>query len=806
MDFNYQKDQESRQGIALIMVVGMLALMMVMAVAFAIFMRTERVAAASFRLDVRARNLLQVALSRAVEAVDVSMGTTNYPPWDALYSGGGSYVREALTKNALDQIPLAALTPQGICAAGSVNYVVIAGSVPGGAKGAVINLTDHSFGLITNVVSVGGGNNQVYHTPLSGGKINTWTPGVDQYYVLQPAMVDLDPSVGGGRYGYVVINCSGLPDANRVGGGVRGIGTNVTEIQISALPDGVKTNLLVSERLPPFETHQELVARGMAKGVFSGYPDSFVCYSSTVTNDDRIYIGGPASNLVAKQTEIITKLQNMMVADPGFGAQSTSFSLTEAGILFTNLVDFVDGDVIPGNLGDPASSGNPAGPYVERIPMANEIVLSNRVVYTLNMAGFPAATNYLMTGVNKISVEFASPIVVAASMPNFKWEVSLEGISGNSKLFPAQGSQYTNLVLSPPLGLLSPLTVKEVGLPMVGDPVPGPVPVSPLVNQYTARVMTKYNAITVDIVTNPGVALTVSTVISPNGGTVGGVYTQYLGEGVAIMECIDPRVNNAAGAWAYKAGKTNTLGATNFQALLRLFPYTYGSLLEQGSYGPRSRGKDGDTVMYVANAPLNSVGDLGYLFYGNSVSYAWESVRLFRVGADVTYGKVHPVLDYFSVDKPATGIPKGKINPNGQNTDVLKAIFSGMPLNRRHSAALVTSTLSPAERDAVVSAIIGKSSTNAIDSMAEIGEIRWDSLVPTLSSLDKESIIRNSCELFNTRQNFFVVLLYADVAKTDIAGNSAALSSIVGLAEVWRDPSTNTHPVNVHYLQIMEAQ
>jgi type II secretory pathway component PulK len=49
MDVIYQKNRESRQGIALIMVVGMLALMMVMAVAFAIFMRTERATASSFR-------------------------------------------------------------------------------------------------------------------------------------------------------------------------------------------------------------------------------------------------------------------------------------------------------------------------------------------------------------------------------------------------------------------------------------------------------------------------------------------------------------------------------------------------------------------------------------------------------------------------------------------------------------------------------------------------------------------------------------------------------------------------------------
>ena len=153
MEIIRHKNDESRQGIALILVVGMLGLMMVMAVAFAVFMRTERVAAGSFRTDVRARALLQVALSRAVASIDADMIATNriYPTWDALYAGGTNYVREALTKNALDQIPLGALIPQGICLEGAANYVVVNHAVPGGNKGAVINLTDHSFGLITNV-------------------------------------------------------------------------------------------------------------------------------------------------------------------------------------------------------------------------------------------------------------------------------------------------------------------------------------------------------------------------------------------------------------------------------------------------------------------------------------------------------------------------------------------------------------------------------------------------------------------------------------------------------------------------------
>ena len=78
-----------KSGVALILVIGLLALMMVMAVAFAIYMRTERVAAGNFRNDVRVRQLLQVALARALNDVDSNMGNTPYPNWNILSSGAG---------------------------------------------------------------------------------------------------------------------------------------------------------------------------------------------------------------------------------------------------------------------------------------------------------------------------------------------------------------------------------------------------------------------------------------------------------------------------------------------------------------------------------------------------------------------------------------------------------------------------------------------------------------------------------------------------------------------------------------------
>jgi hypothetical protein len=417
-----------------------------------------------------------------------------------------------------------------------------------------------------------------------------------------------------------------------------------------------------------------------------------------------------------------------------------------------------------------------------------------------------------MSGANMVSVEFAMPVVGSEVIPNFRWDFSLQGVSGSPALNPAIGASYTNMLLSTAIVPLYPLNIRRVNLPMVGNPVAGPLFLAPLTNVYSAKIMTRYLANVVDAVTNFGVTQSVITVFSPAGGTISpGVYTQYVGAGVAIQECIDPRLNGIPGAWGYRTGMTDTLGSDNFLALLRLYPATYGTGLERTYSGPylaRSEGKDGDTEMYVANAPLNSVGDLGYIFFGNTVFHTWETVRLSRIGANGTYGKIHPVLNFFTLDNSAIGGIKGRINPNTRDVTVMNTVFSGMPLNRRHSR-LPATPLSTAQSDVVVNAIMGKTATNGFESLAEFGIIRWDTLfpIPTLSSLDRESIIRNSCRLFNVRQNLFVILLYADVSKRDISGNFASLSTMLGVAEVWRDPvdSTNRYPSNIHLFQVMES-
>ena len=102
-----------RRGIALLIVIGLTAMLMLLGAAFAIYMRTERMASGNFKNDVRARQLLHVALARAMDTVETSCNNAIYPPFDVLYptNSGGGVVDAALTSwGATNYLPRGTLS------------------------------------------------------------------------------------------------------------------------------------------------------------------------------------------------------------------------------------------------------------------------------------------------------------------------------------------------------------------------------------------------------------------------------------------------------------------------------------------------------------------------------------------------------------------------------------------------------------------------------------------------------------------------------------------------------------------------
>lgn len=718
--------QPARDGIALIVVLGMLALMVLMGVSFSVYMRTERVAAGNFRNDVRARQLLYVALDRAL--ADIATNTTElFPPWDTLESQGTDLIVGAINAPAMDWIPLAAL-------AGNPNP--------------------------------------------------------------SPRWIALDAQAGSreeGRIGYLVVNCSGLLDANYAGGQTdRGMGTNANEIQISGLPEiGSVPAMTALATARPFETTQELNMRG----TLSSRSQNFITFSAFPTNG-LIYIGGLAAELVAKRDEIVAGFKEV-------------FTLEQAGILFTNLIDYVDSDSLPGNLNVPGN-GNPYGPSVEPVPMFNEVYITNCIVFTptnIPLMGL----QYIVRGTNALSFEciYPFPGCRGASMRDgykFNYTITFAGYAPVNGVAETAASPVSFDMRNPEDRVYRRLPVfgNTIKHKISGDGSQIPViPVAPFTIVVTVNAWITHGGDTVDATTN----VTMNMVCSKP-ELQGGAYVSC---GSVDFECRDPRMNWEASQWALpKAETLNTMGAENTRTSRELGTLSFG-------FPPLPTGwqvRDGDTVMHVANHPLQTVGELGNLFlwldvYNGLVTPTpFTTVRLYTHGNDLRGGQIHPVLNYFTVDHPAGRGAKGKVNLYTRNTDVIRSVYADMPINLPHGDGMTK--LTTPRLDTVVGSVMNAGAAGAFTNVADLGRLDWAGMYPGGSDLDKEAFVRNAAGLFGLRQNFFVILLHAQTTKsitTQTGGSEVSVvAGVRAVAEVWRDPvpdEDGRHPCFIRTFKVL---
>ncbi|MCX6997567.1 MAG: hypothetical protein NTV49_10885 [Kiritimatiellaeota bacterium] len=140
-----------RQGIALVTVLGMLCLLVVLAVAFAIAMRTERIAGRSYLDSVKARHLAHAALTRALDAMDAAM------PNNMLYADAPIYSTNTPSANlysgsATNYIPLGASYSAGT----NAGWVVISSLT---TTSQVAYLAVNCSGLLDANVAGGGTRN-----------------------------------------------------------------------------------------------------------------------------------------------------------------------------------------------------------------------------------------------------------------------------------------------------------------------------------------------------------------------------------------------------------------------------------------------------------------------------------------------------------------------------------------------------------------------------------------------------------------------------------------------------------------------
>lgn len=289
----------SKRGVAVIIVLGLLALLMVLGVAFSVSMRVERAGAANYASSAKTRQMVWAGLARAIG--DINLATPGfYPEGDVLVSRTAGPVWDA--------------------AAGGNDVRLLYGSVTNYIPGV----------FLTNTI-----------TDMRA----QWLP----------------MGVGDDREGYAayfVLNISDMIDANYAGGGIREGGTNSAELVLDGI--GVDGDVLAAARAAdgPFETLAQL--RSLYPAISTYALTTYSRYLSDTNRLDAMYIGTTVADIEQQQSgpptyAVARKLRDLRIA---LGADYRP-SGADTLLLYSSLLDYVDTALEPRELNGPNANAVP---------------------------------------------------------------------------------------------------------------------------------------------------------------------------------------------------------------------------------------------------------------------------------------------------------------------------------------------------------------------------------------------------------------------------------------------------------------
>jgi hypothetical protein len=462
------------------------------------------------------------------------------------------------------------------------------------------------------------------------------------------------------------------------------------------------------------------------------FPSNLFVYSCALpgywTNANPPYVGTQVnlSGSVSDLTNRVGEITNAFVR--------AGFSQFESGVLYSNLIDYVDSDSIPSNFEN----------CVESVPMINEVVVTYNVL--VENGTVPLTQKYTVSG--NVEIECWYPF---AANPSEAF--ALNSDVSFSAGFPGSGIIIPSISV-PNTPLVTPFA--SVILPFVAGPFDSKLPPADLVSTLTLRVKRATAPFDeVDRVLN-------ITITNYHSGTI-------TSNTSADIECLDPRFNSSPAdpnQWKYMGSTNNTsFGFSN------TWTKSYLSLAN-----------DGDCAMFVSNGPLRSVAELGYLVY--SPSEPWKTVKL--------YGPtLHRVLDVFGISTDTSyvfmtnTVYRGRVNCNPNvATDVTAVVFADMPVDQYPGGTHVNATMDDA-RTFVSYVHAGGLCTNLSDAGRSLVQGNFPLATTELA---RESYFRNSVNLLSVRQNLFTIIIEAHVASGGNIPRNPVKQRAVAL--VWRDPYT----------------
>ncbi|MDA3797591.1 MAG: hypothetical protein PF692_00715 [Kiritimatiellae bacterium] len=734
------KKFKEKKGIAFIITLGLLAMLMIMGVSFAVYMKVEREAAANFMLVGSTRQLALAGVAYAMDDINFSLDEDPDDDFD--------------------------LYPVENNAWGDLNDPFHGWFLdPANFTGDDWN--DNNKYAYEELVSDVYMKNKLAKMIIP---INAFETAKKLYKVNRLKLADIFndgefvKATFPGNASYIVINLSGMIDPNFAGGQSRGIGGTPAEFQITELP-GVMN---VSFPGDWYETMQKIsVADGIdAANIKCLYPFSMFTSSAESVNAD---FKGVMTNVVDYSNQNITILSKML---KDYCDVTTSDTMWGADAVFPttiNLIDYLDNDSLPGG---PNEQMGYIGPYVDAFPMINEVYLKTMT------AGSTVDDTFTCTMVLDLKTELFYPFI-APKIADVDYDGDL--VLEYEITFKKAGSGIPNDFFIEPNDANQNHTVTRTVPVNISDFQSNADPVVKLPNFIIAKgSTTNYLPVTYELTIELDVKLKDNSGIYdgffPNNKMTFDLELANLGNYPSPKtdefdyQVIDPRMNYNLDNWV----STSTEDANLDTTLNNINTPTQTEIDKPEKDSDTDmfiRGYKGNTEGDADGVLLESVGELAYIFTGNN----WETVRLLDQGINPR----HKIYEYLYL--AGSGLTNsGCANINTEYTEVLKAALKDMPIVPDGSV-----TISDTQLDDLVAKIQnltedgGISPTNLFsiaNQNAIFTALGVDPLTGT--EFEKEAFYVSGMPALHFRQNLFAI----------ISKGSYMRSKQICLAIVWRDP------------------
>ncbi|MCX7819022.1 MAG: pilus assembly PilX N-terminal domain-containing protein [Kiritimatiellae bacterium] len=748
---------DRRRGIALVIVLGLMAMLAILGISFATTMRTEHRAARMGGDNLGAIEMTYYGLAEALYHIDRDSESAQWvaPNWTkyTIHSGQNSYHPDRQGSGLNDM-----LVGYGVWFTPSA---IVGGPAGGGARDETNNV---------RWIRVKSPEGQV----------------IGQFcYMLIDVSGFLDPN---GNYSMVPELARSQP---------RMFGTNVTELALTnpilrELRTGrerfIYDGRIGTPRRKPYgriETLADMRPALAWQDLWEGtapmlniiatnfFPFSYFLpgYADAATREAK-----PQTDLRGGGAELAARINEIRAACQGILPSS------EVDMFVNNLIDYVDSDYVPGGLEETIKPGeNNADSFcTEPVPMLNELQIG--CVYQAS------GTKYLLRF--RIHTELFFPFLFTsnsiASAPPSPIQLRFRGRLEGGTFEPKTFNEVMTIGWNPNWWVRNHATA-------AADPT------SPQITTYAMNLTMSAdntNAVAPErfVIEDWSVTLPNGVVLDRLSPAAGGVVAslpmdEYLSRNINSpqafycgWECNDPRIN-----WL--------LGNTTH------WPYSYKARALSNPFDPdattlnrinRLAAKEqGEWVMYVSNGPLYSIGELGYLLFHRN--RPWTTISFFpAAGGSVA---IMPVLDRFTLfPYPRHGL----VNINTRITNVLATAFHMCPVELAPGIRLSGSAgnpVNPAEAMELAGWIVSRRPSVGFINMSDIRNVpELGTAVPRITSwLAREGLIRNTHGLLGIRQNLIMALIAGQSLEqfTDPESGSTSVTRLAGhraFATIWRDP------------------